>query len=91
MTPTERKVDVLAEYRAFLAERARLSRNPDVQMAYEKAENRFNALDTAVAALIEAASRLERKAIEQSRTTSSVFTSDIASLRVALASVQGGP
>lgn len=39
--------------------------------------------------LIEAADRLDRKAIEQARLTSSVFNSDLASLRAALARVKG--
>ncbi len=43
----------------------------------------------AIAELIEAAARLERKAIEQSRLTSSVFNSDVQSLRSALACVRG--
>lgn len=43
----------------------------------------------AVAELIEAAHRLERKAIEQARLTSSVFNSDVESLRNALSRVRG--
>lgn len=46
--------------------------------------------DDTLTTLVEVAERLERKAIEQSRTTSSVFTSDVAALRAALARAQGG-
>jgi len=44
----------------------------------------------AVAELISAADRLQRKAIQKSRLTSSVFTSEVESLRDALARVYGG-
>jgi hypothetical protein len=43
-----------------------------------------------LADLIEVARRVERKAITQSRLTSSVFTSDLAGLRVAVERAQGG-
>lgn len=44
----------------------------------------------AVAELVGAADRLERKTVEQARLTSSVFNSDVESLRAALARVKGG-
>lgn len=43
----------------------------------------------AVAELIEAVDRMERKAVEQARLTSSVYNSDIARLRAALSRVRG--
>lgn len=43
----------------------------------------------AVAELIEAVDRMERKAVEQARLTSSVFNSDIARVRAALSRVRG--
>ena len=50
------------------------------------------AVDSAIASvagLVEAADRLERKAVEQARLTSSVFNSDVQNLRDALARVRG--
>lgn len=44
----------------------------------------------AIAELIAAADRLERKAVEQARLTSSVFNTDLESLRTALAGAKGG-
>ena len=41
----------------------------------------------AVAELIEAATRLQRKAVQRSRITSSVFSSDVEDVRAALANV----
>lgn len=43
----------------------------------------------AFAELIKAADRLERKAVEQARLTSTVFSRDVESLRAALARVRG--
>ncbi|NII73944.1 hypothetical protein FHW84_002517 [Dyella sp. SG562] len=44
-----------------------------------------------VAELINASDRLQRKAIQQARLTSSVFTSEVESLRAALARIGGAP
>jgi hypothetical protein len=44
----------------------------------------------AVAELIKAVDRLERKAVQQARLTCSVFNSDLESVRAALARVKGG-
>lgn len=50
-TPTTIANDVLAEYRAFLADRAKLERNPNVAVAYERAAERFSEVEVAVANL----------------------------------------
>lgn len=52
-------------------------------------DNELKRAHAAVAELIEAADRLQRKAIVQAKTTSSVFTTDVESLRAALARVGG--
>ncbi|TDB26689.1 hypothetical protein ATCM_02930 [Stenotrophomonas sp. ATCM1_4] len=58
---------------------------PESQQAFRESKE----ARAAVAELIEAAGRLERKAIEQARLTSSVFNSDVDRLRSALSRVRG--
>ncbi|MEW2849774.1 hypothetical protein [Stenotrophomonas maltophilia] len=49
----------------------------------------FDEAKEAMSELIRAVGRLERKAVEQARLTSSVFNSDLESVRAALARVKG--
>ncbi|MGO4718077.1 hypothetical protein AB4071_02970 [Stenotrophomonas sp. 2MCAF14_2] len=86
-TPATLAVDVLAVLRSQLSWIGPC--RPDGDEIDCERWDRIEAAIAAVAKLIEAADRLERKAIEQARVTSSVFNSDLASLRVGLARVKG--
>lgn len=84
--------DVLAvlERMAGQAERARESGSA----SYESLNRTYHEDKEAIAAvaeLIAAAQRIERKAVKQSRTTISVFISDVTRLSAAIARVGGAP